>query len=119
MARIKVLVTGGAGFIGGNFVKNMVNKYPEYDIYNLDLLTYAGDLTKHKDIEEKDNYHFIKADISNRETIQYLFEKEKFNYVVHFAAESHVDRSITDPGIFVRTNVMGTQVLLDAAKDKG
>lgn len=119
MARIKVLVTGGAGFIGGNFVKNMVNKYPEYDIYNLDLLTYAGDLTKHKDIEEKDNYHFIKADISNRETIQYLFEKEKFNYVVHFAAESHVDRSITDPGIFVRTNVMGTQVLLDAAKSIG
>ncbi|MGG3689502.1 dTDP-glucose 4,6-dehydratase [Caldifermentibacillus hisashii] len=116
MNRKKVLVTGGAGFIGGNFVKYLVNKYPEYDIYNMDLLTYAGDLTKHKDIESKDNYHFIKADITDRDTIIPLFEKEKFDYVVHFAAESHVDRSIIDPGIFIRTNVMGTQVLLDAAK---
>ena len=97
----------------------MVNKYPEYDIYNLDLLTYAGDLTKHKDIEMKDNYHFVKADIADREAIMSLFEKEKFDYVVHFAAESHVDRSITDPGIFVQTNVLGTQVLLDAAKQVG
>lgn len=112
----KIVVTGGAGFIGGNFVQYMVNKFPDYDIYNLDLLTYAGDLTKHKEIEQKDNYHFVKADIADRETINALFEKEKFDYVVHFAAESHVDRSITDPGIFVRTNVNGTQVLLDAAK---
>src|SRR4051812_42247346 len=119
MTRKKVLVTGGAGFIGGNFVQYMVNKYPQYDIYNLDLLTYAGDLTKHRGIEMKSNYQFVKADIADRETIISLFGKEKFDYVVHFAAESHVDRSITDPEIFVRTNVMGTQVLLDAAKQVG
>ncbi|SER70732.1 dTDP-glucose 4,6-dehydratase [Psychrobacillus sp. OK032] len=116
MEKKKLLVTGGAGFIGGNFVQYMVNKYPQYIIYNLDLLTYAGDLTKHREIEQNDNYHFVKADITDREVIFSLFEKEKFDYVVHFAAESHVDRSITDPGIFVQTNVLGTQVLLDASK---
>ncbi|WRP06312.1 dTDP-glucose 4,6-dehydratase [Rossellomorea aquimaris] len=116
MEQKKILVTGGAGFIGGNFVQYVVDKYPQYDIYNLDLLTYAGDLTKHKHIEKKDNYHFVKADIADRETILALFEKEKFDYVVHFAAESHVDRSITDPGVFVQTNVVGTQVLLDASR---
>ncbi|WP_100333082.1 dTDP-glucose 4,6-dehydratase [Bacillus alkalisoli] len=116
MLRKKILVTGGAGFIGGNFVQYMVDKYPGYDIYNLDLLTYAGDLTKHKHIETKENYHFIKADIADRNTIIPLFEQEQFDYVVHFAAESHVDRSITDPGIFVKTNVVGTQVLLDASR---
>ncbi len=116
MSKTKILVTGGAGFIGGNFVQYMVNKYPQCDIYNLDLLTYAGDLTKHRDIEQKDNYHFVKADITDRPTIMTLFENEKFDYVVHFAAESHVDRSITDPEVFIRTNVLGTQVLLDAAK---
>lgn len=119
MARKKVLVTGGAGFIGGNFVQYMVNKYPDYEIYNLDLLTYAGDLIKHKTIEGKENYHFIKADIVDRDTILALFEKERFDYVTHLAAESHVDRSITNPEIFVRTNVLGTQVLLDAAKTIG
>jgi dTDP-glucose 4,6-dehydratase len=119
MTRKKILVTGGAGFIGGNFVHYMVNKFPDYDIYNLDLLTYAGDLTKHRNIELKDNYHFVKADIADQEAISSLFEKEKFDYVVHFAAESHVDRSITDPGVFVRTNVLGTQVLLDASKKVG
>ena len=113
---MNILVTGGAGFIGGNFVQFMVDKYPEYNIFNLDLLTYAGDLTKHKQIENKGNYHFIKADIVDRETIISLFEQEQFDYVVHFAAESHVDRSITDPGIFVKTNVVGTQVLLDASR---
>lgn len=117
MTKKKILVTGGAGFIGGNFVQYMVEKYPNYDIYNLDILTYAGDLTKHKDIETKENYHFVKADISNRKEIFALFEKEKFDYVTHFAAESHVDRSITDPEIFVKTNVLGTQVLLDASKE--
>ncbi|MDQ0221226.1 dTDP-glucose 4,6-dehydratase [Peribacillus cavernae] len=117
MKKQKVLVTGGAGFIGGNFVQYMVNKYPEYDIYNLDLLTYAGDLTKHREIEEKPNYNFVQADIADKEAIMALFEKEKFDYVVHFAAESHVDRSITNPEIFVLTNVLGTQVLLDAAKE--
>ncbi|MEH7454269.1 dTDP-glucose 4,6-dehydratase [Gottfriedia acidiceleris] len=113
---MKVAVTGGAGFIGGNFVQYMINKYPAYSIYNLDALTYAGDLTKHKNIEQNENYHFIKIDISNREEIMTLFKKEKFDYVIHFAAESHVDRSIVDPGIFVTTNVLGTQVLLDASK---
>lgn len=117
MTRKKLLVTGGAGFIGGNFVKYMVNKYHDYDIYNLDLLTYAGDLTKHRDIETKENYHFIKADIADHEEINALFEKERFDFVVHFAAESHVDRSIAEPGVFVRTNVLGTQVLLEAAKN--
>lgn len=115
----KVLVTGGAGFIGGNFVQYMVDKYPNYEIYNLDLLTYAGDLTKHRDIEDKENYHFIQCDISDRNSIFNYFKKEKFDYVVHFAAESHVDRSITDPEIFIKTNVMGTHVLLDAAKEYG
>lgn len=119
MARKKILVTGGAGFIGGNFVQYMVEKYPLYDIYNLDLLTYAGDLTKHREIDKKENYHFVKADITDRRTIVNLFEKEKFNFVVHFAAESHVDRSISDPEVFVRTNVLGTLVLLDAAKQIG
>lgn len=119
MTKKKVLVTGGAGFIGGNFVKYMVDKYPDYDIYNLDLLTYAGDLTKHRDIETKENYHFIREDIANHQAIFFLFDKEKFDYVIHFAAESHVDRSITDPSVFVRTNVLGTQVLLDAARKVG
>ncbi|MGX2959963.1 dTDP-glucose 4,6-dehydratase [Peribacillus sp. JNUCC 23] len=111
----KVLVTGGAGFIGGHFVQQMMNRYPEYHIYNLDLLTYAGDLSKHKNIEKKENYRFIKMDITDCEAIKALFAKEKFDFVVHFAAESHVDRSITDPEIFVRTNVLGTQILLHAA----
>ncbi len=115
--RKKILITGGAGFIGGNFVQYMVNKYPEYEIYNLDLMTYAGDLTKHQSIEKMGNYHFVKADITDVDTIIPLFEKEKFDYVVHFAAESHVDRSIKNPGIFVQTNVVGTHVLLEAAKE--
>ena len=119
LTRKKVLVTGGAGFIGGNFVQYMVSKYPDYDIYNLDLLTYAGELAKHKSIEDKDNYHFIQADIADMPVINKLFSEIGFDYVVHFAAESHVDRSITDPGVFVRTNVLGTQVLLDAAKAAG
>lgn len=116
MSKKKVLVTGGAGFIGGNFVQYIMDKYPNYNIYNLDLLTYAGDLTKHRSIETAKNYHFIKADIADREAIITLFEKERFDYVIHFAAESHVDRSIIDPEIFVRSNVLGTQILLDASK---
>ena len=117
MTKKKVLVTGGAGFIGGNFVQYMIEKYPNYAIYNLDVITYAGDLTKHRDIEGNENYHFIKADIADYETIMQLFKDEQFDYVIHFAAESHVDRSITDPAIFVKTNVLGTQVLLDAARE--
>ncbi|SCN25710.1 dTDP-glucose 4,6-dehydratase 2 [Clostridium sp. N3C] len=114
---MKILVTGGAGFIGGNFVHYMVNKYPEYEIVNLDLLTYAGNLETLKDVENKPNYKFYRGDIADREFIMNLFDKERFDIVVNFAAESHVDRSIKDPGIFVRTNVMGTQVLLDASKE--
>jgi dTDP-glucose 4,6-dehydratase len=119
MIKKKILVTGGAGFIGGNFVQYMLKKYSEYEIINLDLLTYAGDLLKHHVIEDNENYSFIKADISDRVSIMSLFEKEKFDFVVHFAAESHVDRSISEPGIFVRTNVLGTQVLLDATRSFG
>jgi dTDP-glucose 4,6-dehydratase len=116
---MKLLVTGGAGFIGSNFVRYMVNKYPNYMIVNLDLLTYAGNLENLKDIEDASNYKFVRGDIADREFIQGLFEEEKFDYVINFAAESHVDRSITDPGIFVQTNIQGTLALLDAAKTFG
>lgn len=112
----KILVTGGAGFIGGNFVQYMVRKYTEYEIYNLDSLTYAGDLTKHREIEGYPNYCFVNMDITDSISIDKLFAEVSFDYVVHFAAESHVDRSIIDPGIFVKTNVFGTQVLLEAAR---
>ncbi|MEI4768835.1 dTDP-glucose 4,6-dehydratase [Psychrobacillus sp. FJAT-51614] len=112
---MKLLVTGGAGFIGSNFVNYMVQKYPEYEITNLDALTYAGNLKNLKMSEEKSNYHFVKGDITDSAFIDSLFTK-KFDVVVNFAAESHVDRSITDPGVFIRTNIQGTQVLLDAAK---
>lgn len=114
---MKTLITGGAGFIGGNFVHFMLNKYPDYEIINLDLLTYAGNLETLKDIQDKPNYKFYKGDIANRKFIFDLFEKEQFDIVVNFAAESHVDRSITNPSIFVQTNVLGTQTLLDAAKE--
>lgn len=113
---MKILVTGGAGFIGGNFVHYMVNQYPEDQIVNLDLLTYAGNLETLQPVADKPNYRFVKGDIADRPFIMKLFEEEKFDIVVNFAAETHVDRSITDPGIFVRTNVMGTQVLLDASR---
>lgn len=116
---MKVLVTGGAGFIGSNFVRYMVKKYPEYQIVNLDLLTYAGNLENLKEIENKPNYKFVKGDIADHEFINEFFAEEKFDYVINFAAESHVDRSITEPEIFVRTNVQGSQVLLDAAKNIG
>jgi dTDP-glucose 4,6-dehydratase len=116
---MKLLVTGGAGFIGSNFVRYMVNKYPNYQIVNLDLLTYAGNLENLKDIENAPNYKFVRGDIADREFINGLFQEEKFEYVLNFAAESHVDRSITDPGIFVQTNIQGTLALLDAAKTFG
>ena len=99
---MKILVTGGAGFIGGNFVHYMVNKYPEDMIVNLDKLTYAGNLETCKPVEGKPNYKFVKGDIADREFIFDLFKKEKFDVVVNFAAESHVDRSIEDPEIFVK-----------------
>lgn len=116
MYQNKILVTGGAGFIGSNFVHYMINKYPDYEIVNLDVLTYAGNLETLKNIEDKKNYKFIKGDICDREFIFNLFRNEKFDIVVNFAAESHVDRSVINPDIFVKTNVLGTQVLLDASK---
>lgn len=113
---MKILVTGGAGFIGGNFVHYMIKKYPDYEIINLDALTYAGNLETLKDVQDKKHYKFIKGDISDREFIFDLFENERFDIVVNFAAESHVDRSIVEPDIFMKTNVLGTQALLDASK---
>ncbi|MCZ0756856.1 dTDP-glucose 4,6-dehydratase [Anoxybacillus sp. J5B_2022] len=115
---MKVLITGGAGFIGSNFVNYMVKKYPNYQIINLDALTYAGNLENVKEVENEPNYRFVKGDITNRELVESLFA-EGVDAVVNFAAESHVDRSIADPGIFIKTNVQGTQVLLDAAKKYG
>lgn len=112
---MKILVTGGAGFIGSNFVIYMLNKYPDYEIVNLDDLTYAGNLENLQQIEENPQYQFVKGSIGNRILIDQLFE-QGIEMVVNFAAESHVDRSITEPEIFVLTNVLGTQVLLDAAK---
>lgn len=116
---MKILVTGGAGFIGGNFVHYMVNKYPEDMIVNLDLLTYAGNLETLKPVENKPNYKLIRGDIADRKFVFELFQKEKFDVVVNFAAETHVDRSIENPEIFVITNVLGTTTLLDASKEFG
>ncbi len=116
---MKILVTGGAGFIGCNFVQYEVKNHPEDEILNLDLLTYAGNLESLKPVEDAPNYRFVKGDIADREFIFRLFEEEKPDVVVNFAAESHVDRSITDPGIFVRTNVVGTTTLLDACRTYG
>ena len=112
-----VLVTGGAGFIGSNFVRYMVDKYPEYDIINLDALTYSGNLENLKDIENKENYSFVKGDIRDKSIVDDLVKK--CDYVINFAAESHVDRSIFDPEIFIKSNVLGTQVLLNASKEFG
>ena len=116
---MKIIVTGGAGFIGGNFVLYAVNQYPEDTIINLDALTYAGNLETLKSVENKPNYKFVKGDIADRDLVFNLFEEEHPDVVINFAAESHVDRSITDPEIFVRTNVVGTTTLLDACKKYG
>ena len=112
----KILITGGAGFIGSHVVRLFVNNYPKYEIYNLDQLTYAGNLANLTDIEKKPNYHFIKADIVDGETILQLFEKHQFDSVIHLAAESHVDRSISNPMEFIMTNIVGTVNLLNAAR---
>jgi dTDP-glucose 4,6-dehydratase len=112
-----ILITGGAGFIGSHVVRLFVNKYPDYQIVNLDLLTYAGNLENLKDIENAPNYIFEKLDIVDATAIDALFRKYAFDGVIHLAAESHVDRSITDPLAFVRTNVIGTVNLLNAARD--
>ncbi len=114
---MKVLITGGAGFIGSHVVRLFVNKYPNNQIYNLDKLTYAGNLANLTDIENKPNYTFIKGDIVDADFINKLFAQYQFNAVIHLAAESHVDRSITHPLEFVYTNVIGTVNLLNAAKE--
>lgn len=113
----KVLITGGAGFIGSHVVRRFVNKYQDYHIYNLDALTYAGNLENLKDIEGKHNYTFLKGDITNYTYIVNLFEKFKFDSIIHLAAESHVDRSIEDPLAFAKTNILGTINLLNAFKN--
>jgi len=112
-----ILITGGAGFIGSHVVRLFVNNYPDYQVYNLDSLTYAGNLENLSDIENSANYTFIKGDITNEDFINNLFEEHQFDAVIHLAAESHVDRSITDPLSFAKTNIFGTMVLLNAFKN--
>lgn len=113
---MNILVTGGAGFIGSNYVKKTLNDYPKANLVNLDVLTYAGNLENLKEIDSHERYTFVKGDIRDRVLVNALFEKYNFDYVVHFAAESHVDRSIEEPEVFLTTNIIGTQVLLDVAK---
>lgn len=116
---MKILITGGAGFIGGNFVHYMMNEHKNYKILCVDNLTYAGNMETLAPVVDNSNFRFIKADIADRTAIYKIFEEEKPDIVVNFAAESHVDRSIEDPEIFLRTNVMGTQVMLDACRKYG
>ncbi len=115
----KFLVTGGAGFIGGNFLHIMVNKYPDDEYVCIDALTYAGNMETLSPIMDKPNFKFVHENICNREAVYKLFEEEHFDYVVNFAAESHVDRSIENPEIFLKTNILGTQVLMDACRKYG
>ena len=112
-----ILITGGAGFIGSHVVRLFVNKYPEYRIVNLDKLTYAGNLANLKDIENQPNYAFVKADICDLETVRKVVREYSIDGIIHLAAESHVDRSIKDPFIFAKTNVLGTLTLLQAARE--
>ncbi len=115
----KFLVTGGAGFIGGNFLHIMVNKYPNDEYVCIDALTYAGNMETLEPIMDKPNFKFVHENICNREAVFKLFESEHFDYVINFAAESHVDRSIENPEIFLKTNILGTQVLMDACRKYG
>ena len=116
---MKILVTGAAGFIGSNFVFHMRKAHPEYDIIALDSLTYAGNLETLVPVMEEDHFTFVRCDITDREGVRKVFEEHHPNVVVNFAAESHVDRSIEDPGVFLRTNILGTQVLMDACREFG
>lgn len=116
---MNIIVTGGAGFIGSNFVFHMLKKYPDYRIICLDKLTYAGNLSTLASVMDNPNFRFVKADICDREAVNKLFEEEHPDIVVNFAAESHVDRSIEDPGIFLQTNIIGTSVLMDACRKYG
>lgn len=116
---MNIIVTGGAGFIGGNFMHYMVNKYPNDNIICIDSLTYAGNMETLEPIKEKANYKFYKVDITDRKSIYEIFEKEKLDYCINFAAESHVDRSVENPEIFLKTNILGTQVLMDACRKYG
>lgn len=116
---MKLLVTGGAGFIGSHFIKYILERYPEYKVVNLDVLTYAGNLETLEDIQDHPHYKFVRGDIADKESVEELFRQEHFDSVVNFAAESHVDRSVTEPQIFIQTNVVGTQVLLEASRKYG
>ena len=116
---MKIIITGGAGFIGGNFVHYMVNKYPNDQFICLDLLTYAGNLATIEQVMDKDNFKFIKGDIADRKLVYEIFESENPDIIVNFAAESHVDRSIENPEVFLQTNVIGTSVMLDACRKYG
>jgi len=112
-----ILITGGAGFIGSNFIHYFIKEHPDYEIINLDKLTYAGNLENLKGVDDNPNYHFVKGDIANKELVEYLFQTFEPVYVVNFAAESHVDRSIEGPEVFIKSNVYGAQILLDVAKE--
>ena len=114
-----IIVTGGAGFIGSNFIFHMLNKYPDYRIVCLDCLTYAGNLSTLEPVMDNPNFRFVKASITDREAVYKLFEEEKPDMVVNFAAESHVDRSIENPEVFLDTNIKGTAVLMDACRKYG
>lgn len=116
---MKIIVTGGAGFIGGNFVHYMLKRYPDYEILCVDALTYAGNMETLEPASNNPKFKFFKADVSDRDAIYRIFEEENPDIVINFAAESHVDRSIEDPGIFLKTNVIGTQVLMDACRKYG
>lgn len=116
---MRLLVTGGAGFIGSNFIHYILNAHPEDTVVNYDLLTYAGNLENLADVAGQPNYHFVRGDIGNRELAAHVVDQFAIDAIVNFAAESHVDRSISEPDVFVRTNVLGTQTLLDVAREKG